>query len=263
MKQVTYNDTIYRNIVKDIFKNKFDIELIDTPDSYFKTSDNRLFIPGKFNFDLIPNELVRSLTFVEVETVKKDNNIFNPKSKTFNVLASKYWKYCTCASQGGMFAYVQIDEDANPTGNIALIHSVDILTKCNIKNYLVLPSKVNFRRKVAVYEVPKKGIITFFNINDLDKSKTKISRLIKVNEETRIRYWDKFKNYAISNSDLNENDVLRFQGYSEISPFNEENFEYHLDTKIAKKFVFKLVGTEDFYLMTYEIVKNFSKRIEK
>ena len=261
MKQITYNDTIYRNIVKDFFKNQFDIELIDTPDSYFKTQDNRLFIPGKYNFDLIPNEIIKSLTFVEVETVRKDNNIFNPKLKTFNVLVSKYWKYCTCASSSGLFVYVQIDDDANPTGEIAIISSADILTKCNIENYVILPSKVNFRGKVAVYEILKKGIvINFYNVNETNKSEKKISKLIKVNEETRKKYWNKFQNYAISDTDLNKNNILKFQGYSDTFPFNEINCEYHLNVNIARKYVFKLTNCESYYLITYENIKKYAEK---
>ena len=262
---VNYNDIIYRNFVKEIFYNQFDIELIDTPDSYFKISESneeRPFIEGKYNFDLIPKNPISSFVFVEVETAREKYSVFDNESKTFNILVSKYWKYCTCSSKPGMIVYVQINDDLNPTGKFALINSADILAKCDITKYHVKSSDVNFRGKVALYEVPKKGIVQYFDVNEFVEKKRKTSKLIKVNEKTRNLYWNKYQNYAIDDNDLNKYDVLRFQGYSNKSPFEEEKFEYYIDANKLRPYLFKLSNTDGYYLISNKNIEKYAEKIE-
>ena len=118
---VSYNDSKYRTYVKNFFKTKFNIELIDTPDALFLMPDGsyQTFINGKYNFDLIPSKPMKDLTFVEVETVRLKNGLFNPVIQNFNVLASKYWKYCQCKSRPGKIVYVVLknSRNANPNFN--------------------------------------------------------------------------------------------------------------------------------------------------
>lgn len=88
------------------------------------------------------------------------------------------------------------------------------------------------------------------------------TKLIKVNEKTRNLYWNKYQNYAVSDSDLNNYDVLRFQGYSNKAPFKEEKFEYYIDTNKLRPYLFKLSNTDGYYLISNKNIEKYAEKIE-
>lgn len=261
--KVSYDDSIYRSYVKEFFKNKFNIDLIDTPDSFFLMPDGtrQIFIEGKYNFDLIPSNKTQDLTFVEVETVRLKNGLFNPIVKKFNVLASKYWKYCQCKSRSGKIVYVEIDNELKPTGRLAVIDSKDILTYCDINDYFVLESKVNYTGKIAVYSIPKVNIIDFYDLNEnksINIDLSKISPVIIVNKDTRMKYWNKFQNYSIDISYLSKYNVLRFQKYDSKFPYNEVKGNYEVNTSDIKNHIFKFNPSINYVLVSYNNIKKVS-----
>ena len=259
--KVSYDDSIYRLFVKTFFKDKFNIELIDTPDAYFTMPDgtNQMFIEGKYNFDLIPSTYMLGLTFVEVETVRLKNGLFNPVIQNFNVLASKYWKYCQCKSRSGKIVYVEIDNELKPTGRLAIIDSKDILMYCDINNYFVVSSKVNYTGKIAVYSIPKANIIDFYDLNETTQNNNidlnKISPIITVNKDTRMKYWDKFQNYSIDISYLTNYNILRFQKYDTKFPYNEVKGCYEVNVNDIKNHVFKLNPSANYVLISHNNIK--------
>ena len=260
MNIVDYNDSIYRSYVKDFFKKQFNISLIDTPNAYFNMPNGTklLFIDGKYNFDLIPSKPMQDLTFVEVETVRLKNGLFNPVIQNFNVLASKYWKYCQCKSKSGKIVYVEIDNELKPTGRLAIIDSKDILMYCDINDYFVLESKVNYTGKIAVYSIPKMQIIDFYDLNEnklVNTELSKISPIITVNKETRIKYWNKFQNYSIDISTLSNYNILRFQKYDIKFPYNEVKGCYEVNVNDIKNHVFKLNQSTNYVLISHNNIK--------
>jgi len=257
---VNYDDSIYRSYVKEFFKNKFNIELIDTPNSFFAMPDGtrKTFIEGKYNFDLIPSTPMQDLTFVEVETVRLKNGLFNPIVKKFNVLASKYWKYCQCKSRSGKIVYVEIDNDLKPTGKLAVIDSKDILMYCDINDYFVLESKVNYTGKIAVYSIPKANIIDFYDLNEnklVNAELNKISPIITVNKDTRMKYWNKFQNYSIDISTLSNYNILRFQKYDSKFPYNKVKGYYEVNVNDIKNHVFNLNPYTNYVLISHNNIK--------
>lgn len=260
---VSYNDSKYRTYVKNFFKTKFNIELIDTPDAFFLMPDGsyQTFINGKYNFDLIPSKPMKDLTFVEVETVRVKNGLFNPVIQNFNVLASKYWKYCQCKSRPGKIVYVEINNELNPTGKLAIIDSKDILTYCDITNYFVIPSNVNSSGRIAVYSIPKNRIIDFYDLNEnehINIDLSKISPIITVNKDTRLKYWNKFQNYSIDYLTLSKYNILRFQKYDTKFPYNEIKGSYEVNVNDIKHHVFKLNPTTNYVLISHNNIKKVS-----
>ena len=261
--KVSYDDSIYRSFVKTFFKDKFNIELIDTPNAYFTMPNgtNQVFIEGKYNFDLIPSTHMQDLTFVEVETVRLKNGLFNPTIKKFNVLASKYWKYCQCKSRPGKIVYVEIDNMLQPTGRLAIIDSINILNNCDINDYFVLFSNVNYTGKIAVYSILKNGIIDFYNLNEnvQNTDLNNVSPIITVNTDTRTKYWNKFQNYSIDISYLTKYNILRFQKYDTKFPYNEINGYYEVNVIDIKNHVFKLNSSTNYVLISHNNIKKVSR----
>ena len=86
----------------------------------------------------------------------------------------------------------------------------------------------------------------------------KISPIITVNKDTRMKYWDKFQNYSIDISYLTNYNILRFQKYDTKFPFNEIKSSYEVNTSDLKNHVFKLNPSTNYVLISHNNIKKIS-----
>ena len=147
---ITYDDSISRELAKQLFKKEFNIQLIDHTGLYQKDNDIfHLQKNGKYCEDLKYWDKESGKTiYVEVERSKKQYLFDEQDHRPITILVSKYWKYFHDGNPLHMHYMCFINEELQKA---CLILGSDIMN--TTKNYVPL----NIENKIKeVYEIPKK-----------------------------------------------------------------------------------------------------------
>lgn len=158
----TYDDSISRNITKQLFEKEFNIILHDHPGLYIPevSEDFSIYLKfkdGKYCEDLVGySKDLNKKIFVEVERSEKEHIFTNDNDKPITILVSKYWKYFDDGNSSNIHYMCFINENINKA---CIIAGTDIIN-CK-KIYKALPMKNGLIKEI--YEIPK-SIGKIFNI---------------------------------------------------------------------------------------------------
>jgi hypothetical protein len=150
-KNKTYDDSKSRNFVKEIFKKKYNLNLVDHPDLYDK--EGRLIHKGQYLIDLISYDFMPDkILFVEVERYFTDDIFEEDNTNDVNILASKYHRYIGVENPREKYVICYVN---STNTKCALIFGTDIKNAIDIK-FDSFYDKNNICRHV--FKIPKKYV---------------------------------------------------------------------------------------------------------
>jgi hypothetical protein len=158
---ITYDDSESRNITKKLFKDKFNLDLIDHPGKYIKlpTGEYILETDGQFCVDLMwKNSTQNNIIYVEVERSDFYPNYDLNSPLTVHIVSDKFEKYFM-DNVGNKTYYMCFISTTYKKA--CVIHGKDI-KKCN-KAYKCQDIKNEYGKKVG-----------FKNVMEIDKTYCKI-----------------------------------------------------------------------------------------
>jgi hypothetical protein len=163
----TYDDSVSRKIVTQVFRKHFGIELYDTEDDYRKVQTNDGYVElktqeGKYNIDLTGfNETTRKGVCVEVERTKNTFWFDENDTRPFTILVSKFYQYFAKYNENwtGYMAYVNEE-----LGKVLVLQRNTI--KSNRGEYRLVPiSTPKGVQYKEFYEIEKKKNFQIFDID--------------------------------------------------------------------------------------------------